>query len=108
MTLLISFFRREVCDLPRHPVAKLNNIIFCPRSLVIIGEITLQPEEGRHNQGFNYTARYKKNCCNGSLAEIKEKKTEWGCFWLDFLKNVLKKINEEVITAVKLALYISE
>ncbi len=35
----------EGFDLPCNSVGKLYNIIFCPWSLIIIGKITLQPEE---------------------------------------------------------------
>lgn len=32
------------CDSPRHPVCKLHNVVFCPRSLVVIGQLALEPE----------------------------------------------------------------
>lgn len=43
LTWLISSFRpmKAVTHSPRHPVGKLDNIIFSPWSLVIIGEIAL-------------------------------------------------------------------
>lgn len=59
--LFISFvsFLFEVtdgCDLPCHPVGKLNNVIFCPWSLVIVSEITLQPERERKERDKEWKA----------------------------------------------------
>lgn len=75
------FLSREGCDSPRHPVGKLDNIIFCPRSLVIIGEITLQPEDERHKSRFQLHSRNIKHCCNWIHGEIKRKKKQWGSIW---------------------------
>lgn len=98
---------REGCDSPRHPVGKLDNIIFCPRSLVIIGEITLQPEDQRHKSRFQLHSRNKKHCCNWIHGEIKGKKQSGVAFGaLDFLKSLSKE--KEVLTAVQIYISVND
>lgn len=96
------FLSGEGCDSPCHPVGKLDNIIFCPRSLVIIGEITLQPEEKRQKSGFQLHSRIKKRTAAAVFRQkLKRRKKKRGVAFgvLDFLKSLFKE--KEVITAIQ-------